>query len=100
MTTAAGGAGAGDLALFEMARQASASAYAPYSRFRVGAPVRTVAGGVHRGCHVANASYWLTCCAERKPIYSAPAAAWPGIRLRDTALFAHVHSVPRCRACL
>jgi cytidine deaminase len=99
MTTAAGGAGADDLALFEMAREASASAYAPYSRFRVGAAVRTLAGGVHRGCNVENASYGLTCCAERNAIFAAVAAEGPGMRLREIAVFADAHSVPPCGAC-
>jgi cytidine deaminase len=91
--------GADDHALFEKAREASASAYAPYSRFRVGAAVRTLAGGVHGGCNVENASYGLSCCAERSAVFAAVAAEGPGMRLREVAVYADAHSVPPCGAC-
>jgi cytidine deaminase len=50
--------------LFEAARAAQARAHAPYSRFRVGAALRTVSGGIHAGCNVENAAYPLGACAE------------------------------------
>ena len=40
------------------------AAYAPYSRFRVGAAVRTRKGTIHRGCNVENAAYPEGICAE------------------------------------
>ena len=40
------------------------AAYAPYSRFRVGAAVRTRSGTIHRGCNVENAAYPEGICAE------------------------------------
>jgi cytidine deaminase len=93
------GVEAGDQALFAIAREAAASAYAPYSRFRVGAAVRTLAGGVFRGCNVENASYGLTVCAERSAVFAAVAAEGPGMRLDAVAVFADARSVPPCGAC-
>jgi cytidine deaminase len=95
------GAGIGDddRALFDAAREASSRAYAPYSHFHVGAAVRTGRGQVFRGCNVENASYGVTCCAERSAIFAAVAAEGPGMRLRDVAVYADAHSVPPCGAC-
>ena len=54
------------------ARSAAAHAYAPYSRFRVGAAVLTDAA-MHSGANVENASYGLSICAERNAIFQAVA---------------------------
>ncbi len=50
--------------LFAAARSAQAAAYAPYSRFRVGAAVLTASGRVFPGCNVENAAYPQGSCAE------------------------------------
>jgi len=61
--------------LLEAAKKASRFAYAPYSRFRVGAAVLTKSGKIFTGCNVENASYGLTVCAERIAIFKAIAEA-------------------------
>ena len=60
--------------LIAMAKAASAHAYSPYSRFRVGAAVLDAKGTVHVGCNVENASYGLTSCAERNALAAAIAS--------------------------
>ncbi|MEM8828858.1 MAG: cytidine deaminase [Cyanobacteria bacterium P01_G01_bin.19] len=57
--------------LIEAATMALAKAYAPYSKFRVGAAVLTSTGKIFAGCNVENASYGLSMCAERNAIANA-----------------------------
>lgn len=51
-------------ALFDAAKAAREQAYAPYSRFRVGAALRTPDGAIYSGCNVENAAYPQGACAE------------------------------------
>jgi Cytidine and deoxycytidylate deaminase zinc-binding region len=57
--------------LLEQAIAAKGNSYSPYSKFRVGAVVRTTDGTVFKGCNVENASYGLTICAERTALTKA-----------------------------
>jgi cytidine deaminase len=57
--------------LASAARGARAHAHAPYSKFHVGAAVLLDNGKLVIGANVENASYGLTCCAERVAIFAA-----------------------------
>lgn len=61
-------------ALIETALNARLRAYAPYSRFLVGAAVQTASGSVFLGCNIENAAYSPCVCAERVALFSAYAA--------------------------
>jgi cytidine deaminase len=69
------------------ARRAAKSAYAPYSKFAVGAAVLTQSGKIHAGCNVENASYGLCNCAERTAIFNAVASGEKKLRLRCVVVF-------------
>ena len=57
--------------LVAMAIEARERAYAPYSRFKVGAALLTTSGHVHTGCNIENVAYGPTVCAERTAIFKA-----------------------------
>ena len=57
--------------LCELAVEAMAHAYAPYSGFKVGAALLCADGTVYQGCNIENAAYGPTNCAERTAIFKA-----------------------------
>ena len=54
--------------LLKAARAAQKNAYAPYSKFKVGAALRTTDGAIHTGCNVENVAYPQGWCAEASAI--------------------------------
>jgi len=57
--------------LIMQAKLAMEQAYAPYSRFRVGAALLGASGRIYRGCNIENAAYSPTICAERTAVVKA-----------------------------
>lgn len=86
--------------LLAAARRAMKNAYAPYSRFKVGAALLTTRGELFLGCNVENASYGMTNCAERTAIFTAVAQAGPKMEIQAIAI-ANNQNAPcsPCGAC-
>lgn len=84
--------------LIQSAWDARENAYAPYSKFAVGAALLAADGRVFSGCNVENLSFGLTVCAERVAIGSAVAA---GVRSFSMAAVVADTDVPvsPCGAC-
>ena len=84
--------------LVEAALAARENAFAPYSRFQVGAAIEDSEGRIHTGCNVENATYGLTVCAERVAVFKAISE---GVRkFRRVAVAADSDRLtPPCGAC-
>ncbi len=84
--------------LLDAARAARQHAYAPFSRFKVGAALETEDGQVVTGCNVENATYGLTLCAERVAVFKAISEGHR--RFRRVAVVADTpEPTPPCGAC-
>jgi cytidine deaminase len=84
-----------------LAGEVAGHAYAPYSRFRVGAALLLNNGKIVTGTNVENASYGLTICAERSAIVRAVAEHGPEVRILACAVTnLNDAASPPCGACL
>ena len=84
-------------ALITAARQARERAYAPYSRFAVGAALLAVDGTVIAGCNVENVSYPLGLCAERAAVGAAVVRGYR--RFRAIAVVGGERPLSPCGGC-
>ncbi len=84
--------------LLSAALAARQHAFAPFSKFQVGAALEDVDGRIHTGCNVENATYGLTVCAERVAVFKAISE---GVRqFRRIAVAADTDNLtPPCGAC-
>ena len=88
--------------LAEKAKNAYRKAYAPYSKFNVGAAALTFTNKVVQGCNVENASYGLTVCAERNCIAQGVIQHSESEKLQFSALVVYTEQeklTPPCGAC-
>ncbi|MBQ3278292.1 MAG: cytidine deaminase [Clostridia bacterium] len=85
-----------DEELIAAAREAMKMSYSPYSRYPVGAAIRTEEGRIFTGCNIENASFGLTNCAERTAVFKAVSEGFH----RFTAIaIAALHPSWPCGAC-
>ena len=88
------------LSLLDKARHSALHAYAPYSRFRVGAALRLTNGEIVTGANVENVSFGLTICAERAALVRAVSQFGPEIRVEAVAITnLNKAASPPCGAC-
>ena len=85
-------------ALLAAARAARRRAYAPYSRFKVGAAVLDERGRIHAGCNVENASYPQGWCAEASALSAMVLAGGKRVRAVAVAALSRVPTTP-CGGC-
>jgi cytidine deaminase len=86
--------------LQQAAHEAAANAYAPYSRFRVGAALLFDDGFIATGCNIENVSYGLTICAERSALATAISQRGPDHKIVAIAV-TNLNGAPSppCGAC-
>jgi len=74
------------------------NAFAPFSKFKVGAAIEGLDGRIHSGCNVENATYGLTICAERVAVFKAVSEG--ARRFKRVAVAADTDNLtPPCGAC-
>ncbi|HLI83100.1 MAG TPA: cytidine deaminase [Bryobacteraceae bacterium] len=82
--------------LVSAALAARNNAYAPFSKFYVGAAIEDATGAIHTGCNIENATYGLTICAERVALFKAISE---GARQFRRVAVAATSLTPPCGAC-
>ena len=89
-----------DEQLLKEAQRAYANAYAPYSKFQVGAALLLKSGEIILGANVENASYGLTNCAERSALFTAYSKGYRREDIEAMAITANCERpVSPCGAC-
>jgi cytidine deaminase len=83
--------------LVQAAREARERAYAPYSKYKVGAAIRGVDGRTWSGCNVENLSFPLSVCAERNAV--AAMVRDGGTEITEVAVITKDGGTP-CGGCL
>jgi len=84
--------------LLDAALAARANAFAPFSKFQVGAAIEDDSGRIHTGCNVENATYGLTLCSERVAVFKAISEG--ARKFRRVAVAADTDVLtPPCGAC-
>lgn len=84
--------------LLQAAIDVRENAFAPFSKFKVGAALEGLDGRIHTGCNVENATYGLTMCAERVAVFKAVSEG--ARRFKRVAIAADTDKLtPPCGAC-
>ena len=87
-----------DRILLEAALEAQKQAHCPFSKYPVGAAVRTEDGTIFSGCNVESASFSLTCCAERVAVFKAVSEGHKNI-MSCSIVTVEGTPAPPCGAC-
>jgi cytidine deaminase len=85
-------------ALLTAALAVRGNAFAPFSKFQVGAALEDCDGRIHTGCNIENATYGLTLCAERVAVFKAISEGVRGFRRIAVAADTEILTPP-CGAC-
>ena len=86
--------------LKESAKQVAQNAYAPYSRFRVGAALLDQDDNIFTGCNVENLAFPSGICAERTAVFKAVSEVGPSFRIKTLVIYTpSLHVTTPCGGC-